>query len=307
MGEVKQIDVLKNGKLQIIFNTASDIHIIDRNGNEMSGFPIKLPSKATAPISVFDYENNRNYRIFVPCESKQIHCYETNGNELKGFKFDKTKSTVKLPVQYFKVNGKEHLCAVDEEGRIYLFNRRGEPQIKITERLEGIRNFFIETGKDDKHTCIIGADTLGKVMKINLKNEKENLELEDVDVVSLFYYEDIIGNDKIKEYLVIEGNQLKVFSGNNTLLFECKFKEAITQPPFVVNLGKNNIKIGVVSEATNQLFLFNNDGSIYQGFPMEGKTLFGVGDINNDGNYNVVAGSAYNSVFVYQLDQHVKN
>ena len=118
MGEVTQVDMLKNNKLQIIFNTRSAIHAIDRNGNEMSGFPITLQSNATTTISVFDYEKNRNYRIFVPCESKQVLCYETTGKELKGFKLDKTKSVVRMPIQYFKANGKDHLCAIDDEGRI---------------------------------------------------------------------------------------------------------------------------------------------------------------------------------------------
>jgi len=304
MGEVTQVDMLKNNKLQIVFNTRSAIHAIDRNGNEMNGFPVKLQSNATAPVSVIDYEKNRNYRFFVPCESKQIHCYEVNGKELKGFKLDKTKGIVRLPIQYFKVNNKEHLCAVDEEGRIYMFNRKGEPKEKITERLTSIHDFFIETGKDEKNTYILACDTLGNVIKINLRNDKEIFELDDFDAVSFFNYTDIIGNDNIKEYLIVTGNQLKVYSNNKTLLFEHEFKSPVTNAPFMVNFGKDNVKIGVVSDAANELFLFNNDGSVYQGFPMEGKTLFSIGDMNNDGNNNVVAGTSFSSIVAYQLEQN---
>jgi len=306
MGTVTQIDMLKNNKLQIIFNTRSAIHAIDRNGNEMAGFPIKLPANATAPISIFDYEKNRNYRIFVPCESKQLLCYETNGKELKGFKFEKTKSIVRMPVQYFRANNKEHLCAVDDEGRIYIFNRKGEPRVKITEHLTGVHNFFIETGKDYKTTYIIGADTLGNIIKVNLMNDKQTFELDDFETISFFDYEDIVGSDNVKEFLLTSGNELKVYSSNKTLLFEYEFKEPITQPPFIYNFGKGNLKTGIVSDATNELFLLNDNGSIYQGFPIEGKTLFSIGDMNNDGNINIVTGTAYNSIFAYQLGQSMK-
>jgi hypothetical protein len=304
MSDVTQIDMLKNGKLQMIFNTRSEIHALDRNGNEMSGFPVKLKSNATAPISIMDYDNNRNYRIFVSCESKKILCYEISGKELKGFMFDKTKSVVRLPLQYFKVNNKEHLCAVDEEGRIYLFNRKGEAKEKITERLTNAHDFFVEVGRDEKNTYIIGADSIGNVMKMNLKNEKENFELDDVEAISFFNYVDIAGADNAKEYLIAYGNSLKAFSANKTLLFEHEFKSSVSQAPFVIDFGKGNCKIGVVLESSGELFLLNNDGSIYQGFPLEGKTLFSIADMNNDGSNNVVAGTSFNSIFAYQLEQN---
>ena len=132
-------------------------------------------------------------------------------------------------------------------------------------------------------------------------NDKQSFELEDFETVSFFNYVDIAGDDNVKEYLLVSGNELKVYSSNKTLLFEHEFKEPITQPPFIVNFGKGNLKTGVVSTATNELFLFDDNGSVYQGFPMEGKTLFSIGDMNNDGTMNVVTGTVYNSIFAYQL------
>ena len=49
IGGVHQVDRFKNGKLQLLFNTASSIHMIDRNGKDVGGFPVKLKAPATAP------------------------------------------------------------------------------------------------------------------------------------------------------------------------------------------------------------------------------------------------------------------
>jgi PPE-repeat protein len=61
-------------------------------------------------------------------------------------------------------------------------------------------------------------------------------------------------------------------------------------------------KIGVVSETANELYLFNDNGSLYHGFPLSGKTGFSIGDLNNEGVLNLITGSSDNSIYLYQLE-----
>jgi predicted Fe-Mo cluster-binding NifX family protein len=302
MSDVVQVDVLKNNKLQLLFNTRSAIYMYDRNGNDMRGFPVKLKSAATCPIAVVDYEQNRDYRIFMACENKKILCYKTDGTEIPGFKFDKTSNLVYLPIHYFKANNKDHLCAVDEKGKVYIFDRQGETRIKIKELLPaGIRNFYIELGKDYSNTYLVTADTLGKIIKLNLNGDKESLRIQSFETSPYFEYRDI-NNDKIKEYIFLTRNELKVFSQDKSLLYKYEFKEKISQAPLYFVFPDGSGKIGVVSDITNELFLFNENGSLYSGFPVAGKTPFSIGDINNEGFTNLVTGSADNIIYVYQLE-----
>ena len=59
LGRIQQVDLYKNGRLQLAFVTAKRIYIIDRNGNDVSPFPLKFNSEITQPLSVFDYEIGR--------------------------------------------------------------------------------------------------------------------------------------------------------------------------------------------------------------------------------------------------------
>ena len=63
--EVFQVDYFRNGKLQLLFSTRSALYLIDRNGNLVERYPVKLRSPATCGLSVFDYEGNRDYRLFI--------------------------------------------------------------------------------------------------------------------------------------------------------------------------------------------------------------------------------------------------
>ena len=61
IGEIKQIDLYKNGRLQILFRTNDRLYLIDRNGNEVSQLSFNIKSgEINHPISVFDYDRNRN-------------------------------------------------------------------------------------------------------------------------------------------------------------------------------------------------------------------------------------------------------
>ncbi|MGL4598481.1 MAG: hypothetical protein ACRCYO_13270, partial [Bacteroidia bacterium] len=93
IGSVQQIDALKNEKLQLVFNTASKIYALDRNGNDLEGFPITLKSKATNELRVFDYENNRDYRMLVACADKKTYNYDAKGKLVEGWKFAGAENT----------------------------------------------------------------------------------------------------------------------------------------------------------------------------------------------------------------------
>ena len=63
--EVKQIDSYKNGRLQYVFATQNSLHMIDRKGRDVGKFPLKFKDQITKPVSVFDYDNNKNYRLLI--------------------------------------------------------------------------------------------------------------------------------------------------------------------------------------------------------------------------------------------------
>lgn len=302
IGNVAQIDALKNGKLQMLCNTRSAIFLIDRNGNDMRGFPVKLESAATNAVSVFDYGKNLDYRIFIACENKTIHCYKPNGEEVTAFKFSKTNSLVRLQLQHVNIDGKDHIVSVDEKGGIYIFNRQGEVGFKIKEVLpKGIRDYYLELGKDYSKSFIVGADELGNVIKITFEGKKEIIKVHTIEASASFMYKDI-NNDKINEYIFLFENELQVFSQNKTLMFNFEFKESVSRTPLFFIFPDGTGKIGVLSENTNELYLISNTGSLHKGFPLSGKTHFSITDLNNDGVYNLITGSADNSIYVYQLE-----
>ena len=113
-GNVYQIDAFKNGKLQYLFSTKSKIYLLDRLGNNVKNFPITLRSKASSPLSVFDYENNRNYRIAIACEDKKIYLYDETGKIVKGWNFNNSENLVSSEISHYTIDNKDYLVFHDD-------------------------------------------------------------------------------------------------------------------------------------------------------------------------------------------------
>ena len=97
ISDVQQIDMYKNEKLQITFNTSSHIYLIDRNGHDVNSFPIQLPAWASSSMLVADYDKDKNYRFIVPSVNGHIYNYGINGRLTKGWNFKTSSSPATQP------------------------------------------------------------------------------------------------------------------------------------------------------------------------------------------------------------------
>ena len=111
IGTIYMIDYFRNGKYQLLFSGKNYIHLLDRNGNYVERYPVKLRSPATNSLAMFDYDNNLNYRLFIAGEDKMIYSYDKTGNVVKGWKPFRTTGFVKAEINYFKVSGKDYHCS----------------------------------------------------------------------------------------------------------------------------------------------------------------------------------------------------
>lgn len=179
MSQFFLVDAFKNNKLQLLFNTASAIHLIDRNGNYVDGFPVKLPASATAPLAVFDYEKTRDYRLIMPCSDRQIYNFGLDGKEPATYSKPRTDAPVNLPVEYANLGDNEYLVAIDAEGKIYTFNRRGQPKGTLKNKaVAGCSGFYVDAGIQPSASYIVYADEKnGLLNKISFSDKKEILKL----------------------------------------------------------------------------------------------------------------------------------
>lgn len=271
LGDVIQIDFYNNSKLQYLFNTASQIYLIDRNGQNVAGFPVKLKQKATNGIAVFDYDNNKNYRIFLATEKNEIINLDKNAEKISGWNMFKTLAPVKLPVQFVRLLGKDFICVTDEEGKPYFLDRKGDIRIKTDKPVEKSTNsLFYTLITADKKGKFVFSGKKGKIYLVDFNGKTEEVSLNTFSEKHFFIYEDI-DNNTLKEYIFIDNNKLTVYDQNKNLMKEFSFDGSVETAP--VYFPNNKYKLGVAT-ASGKIYLFYNNMEVVSGFPMEGSVPF---------------------------------
>ena len=303
LGDVYQVDFYRNGKLQYLFNTAKKIHLIDRNGNYVERYPISLRSDATNPLSVFDYDKNRDYRLCVATEDRKIYLYDIEGNMITGWKFGKTESMVTGPIQHFRVGDSDYIIAVDQN-RIYILNRRGRERIRLKDRvvLSPQNPLVLDMNIREDKPRWISTDTSGTVVAIYQDGSVSSLLTRHMSAGHFFRMQDM-DSDGIPEFIFTDGDELEVVHQDGKKMFNFRVKGRISDIPDIYKFSASDVKIGITDRSRNRIYLINSDGSLYEGFPLEGSTRFSIGYFaGSDSRFNLIVGSANNFLYNYSIE-----
>jgi len=126
-GDIHQVDFYNNKKLQYLLFTDSLMHLIDRNGNDVDGFPVQY--SATLPVdgsNVIDYDNNKRYRFLTKDRRGNLYLFSKEGELLEGWNPKVVGGSLLQTPFHIRVRGRDCFVVVEKTGKIHLLNRRGE-------------------------------------------------------------------------------------------------------------------------------------------------------------------------------------
>ena len=176
IGNVHQVDMLKNNKLQMAFVTENKLYIVDRNGNNLKNYPKTLSKKAIVGLSVFDYDKNKNYRFMIPTAEADVLLLNMQGEMPSDWNFTST-ADITTPLQYFSIKGKDYIVTANSE-KALIVNRRGENRVTPKDDTKGIKtSFFADAvGSQDR---LVAAGENGKILFIYTNNQVQETVIKD--------------------------------------------------------------------------------------------------------------------------------
>jgi hypothetical protein len=250
-------------------------------------------------VNVFDYHNNRDYRYFVAGEDKRIYAYNTAGEIVTGWKFDRTQSDVTTPVQHFRVNGNDYIVFKDETN-IYIQDRQGETRVSVNNRFNNSSNplFLSSVGAPR----IVATEANGKVFYICFDGKVEEKKTARFSENHFFTVDDLDGNG-IADFIFVDGNELTVLDENGKKLFNKKLDKPIDHQPNIYTFAADLKKVGVTDATSNRIYLFNPDGKLHTGFPLQGNSEFTIGKLSeSNAGLSLIVGSEGGKLYNYALN-----
>jgi hypothetical protein len=303
IGTIYMIDYFKNGKYQLLFSGKNYIHLLDRNGNYVERYPVKLRSPATNSLAMFDYDNNLNYRLFIAGEDKMIYSYDKTGNVVKGWNRYNTAGYVKSEINYFKVSGKDYIVAADEN-TIYFLDRSGNKRINLKEPVTKAAGSEIRLNmtSDPSVVCSSPDGTIqhiyfdGSVKKFSIKkfSGEHSFDIFDVD------------GDGFGEYIFIDKGILYLYNHNRSEIFTREFGSDNLWGPTNFIFSSTDRKIGVFDVKKNLIYLIGKNGKTMNGFPLRGASMFSIGKLSDKSGWHLIVGGTDRFLYNYKIDTEIK-
>lgn len=280
LGKIKQLDIYKNGRLQLVFATPHKVYIIPRSGKKVKPFPLKFKNPITQPLSVFDYDKKRNYRLLVT-QGKTLSMYDAKGKIVSGFKFKNTKETLLHQPQHFKIRNTDYIV-LKTEHQVYILSRTG--QQKITPKSKNSYSkeaFYLNKGlltTTTKSGDIIRIDHKGNVSKQRTKlSEKHAIDASSKTVVTQ------------------KDNKLRIRTNN----VELDFGNYTRPKLFYIN---NKIYVSVTDLQTQKVHLLNSLAKPINNFPVYGNSTIDLDNIDKDRALEFVTKGESNSIILYEIN-----
>jgi hypothetical protein len=303
VGTIYMIDYYKNGKYQLLFSGRNYIHLLDRNGNYVERYPVKLRSPSTNSMVLFDYDNNLNYRLFICGEDKMIYSYEKTGSVVKGWKPFRTAGFVKAEISYFKVSGKDYIVAADDKA-LYFLDRTGNKRISLNEPVTKAAGsaMRLNMGSEPFIFCSAPDGTIqqiyfdGSVKKFSLRkfSDEHSFDIFDVD------------GDGFGEYIFIDKGILYLYNHNRSEIFSREFGSDELGGPINFIFSSTDRKIGVFDARKNLIYLIGKDGKTMNGFPLRGASMFSIGKLSDKSGWHLIVGGTDRFLYNYKIDTEIK-
>lgn len=299
IGGIHQIDVYKNNKLQLLFNTKSKIYLIDRNGNNVESYPVKLPSNATNEVTPLDYAHNRNYRFIIGCDNNMVYNYDITGAKTKGWEYKPENSAAKGKTWHFAISNKDYIVVPLKNGKVKVIQRNGKDRLNLENKLEvSLNPIYLKVGNTLANSYVTTMDSLGNISKLNFDGKTSLIINEYKQPGAKFNFFDFDNNNS-KDFAIAFENNIKLIDIDKKELYSKTFETSITHTPLFFKLADKKNRLGIVTE--NQIYLINAKGEIEDGFPLPGSTPFSIEDLNNDNTANLVVAHG-KMIYTYNLE-----
>ncbi|MDO1447786.1 DUF3352 domain-containing protein [Rhodocytophaga aerolata] len=267
VSDIRQIDYFANNKLQYLFATPSAIYAIDRKGNMVSGFPVRLPDTVRIhTLATLDYDNSHDYRFLASDRKGDLYLYSKEGKLLDGW------NPLRLPYGYglssaashIRIQGKDYILVPQANGIIHVLNRKGKSYegfpFLINDRIHN--PVFIEAGVNTQKTSISVLTDNGEITTFNLMGEiLSQRQLYRPDKSTVFK---AIIETSGKDWLVArqDNEKLSILDKEGKTLFEKEYSSPRHTFVQLYDFGAGLRIIAITDLAQKQTFLYDYNGRL---------------------------------------------
>jgi hypothetical protein len=282
IGGIRQVDLYKNRRWQLAFRTDDRLMILDRNGKIVKPFDIKLPkSNQPLPLSIFDYDNNRNYRFLI-AQDRSLLMFNNQGKRLNGFTLKKVNANIIAPPKHIRLQGKDYILIPLENNTLKIVSRTGKDRVKVQGKIA-----FSENEIFSYLNTFATTDQGGNLIQVDTKGNKVSSPLQLTTGHRI--------NATSKTLVTLSENEFNI----KGIPVKLPFGEYTPPEIFYLN---NTLYFSTTDTAEQKVYLFYSNGEAVPGFPVYGKSAVDMVNSDKDKALEMVVATEDNSLLIYEVN-----
>ncbi len=280
LGKIEQMDIYKNGRLQLVFATSHRVYVLDRNGRDVRPFPLKFNDEITQPLSLFDYDRNKNYRLLVT-QGGSLLMYDRFGNLVRGFDYKKENDPISSQPRHFRIGNKDYIV-FSQGSTLKILGRTGKMRVKVKDKINFSGNdIYLYNGNfttsNDKGVLIqVNQNGAVSYSNLNLNNGHQM-------------------TTTARTLVTLSENRLNIKSRT----VELDFGEYTPPQIFYIN---DKIYVTTTDLQAKKIYLFDSLGKPIANFPIYGNSSIDMANIDKDHPLEVVTKGDDNSIIIYEIN-----
>lgn len=279
LGKIEQIDMYKNGRLQLAFATSNRLYVLDRNGNDVSPYPRKFNDEITQPLSVFDYDKRKNYRLLIT-QGKNLLMYDAKGKTINGFKYKDNDKNITSQPKHFRIGSKDYIVFATEDN-LKILNRQGNIRIDVEDKIRFSDNeIYLYQNK------FTASNTLGQLVQVDSRGKinQKDLNLTDKHNIAT----------TSKTLVAMNENKLFIKSRRVDLDY------GVYTAPRIYYLN-DKIYITTTDLQSKKVYLFDSQAKPIPNFPVFGTSAAELQKLDKSKGLELITQADDKTIVVYKL------
>ncbi len=281
LGDIQEIDIYQNHRIQMAFVTPHTFYIIDREGNIVAPFDQEFERTITEPLAIFDYYDSGRFRFLIT-QGRHLKMLDKHLDPVKGFEFEAAKSRIRYAPKHFRIGTKDYIVLQEASGQLHLLNVRGETRIPVKHKIAFSDNSWYLY--QDQFTS---TNANGELLQIN-----ENGDLSKKDL-NLETHHQIAATAHI--LVSLSGNKISINGNTATLSY------GIFTKPQIFMIGEQAY-IATTDTQAHKVYLFDQKAQLLPGFPVYGNSAIDLKDMDHRGGPELIVKGEDDSILIYEVE-----
>ncbi len=272
---ISVLEGLWGGQRYYAFNTAEALWMLDAQGREVLGFPLRLQWPANNGLLAVPFESARHYGLFVACANGNLYGFDVYGHPLPGWNPKTNVGLVPHPLLHFTHANQDYLIALSIDGHLTCSDRLGNPHfaaLQLAGAFTGNPPACIYIGRQPHILCVNDA---GRAFLCHLNGRVQEYAL--AEAPSSRALAAALSTPDVKTppaIAVVSGDRMTIahFSAGPQLHLNRSRLSISVDTLWAVDESH----FGALCRPRRQILLLNRSGNTAKGFPVGGTTPFSL-------------------------------